>query len=110
MNAATWKTKDGIIVKVMDMTDDHLVNSINFLIKNASAMLSAIQSGAIMQMCAEDQVERAFEMEPVDVLLQSPIRAMLYHAKKRELLDKIKWGEDGLSRDSIFEQIFQGGN
>lgn len=92
-----WVTKDGKRVKVRDMTDSHLVNTIRYLRRTTSEWKQeyelalygglAMLSGEMATYCATQSIEQ-FEAMSVDEYLEESCPtypAMLREAEKRGL-------------------------
>lgn len=66
MRTKQWTTKEGKKIRVMDMSDSHLVNTIKFLRKAASARISsdidmAISTPPMNGEMAQELFEQGFE-------------------------------------------------
>jgi hypothetical protein len=95
----TWITREGVELRVVDMEDRHLVNTIHFIERVwrrrtiDDAMDAFSYDGGDMAMVTSDgagfdALEMADRMEPEDIADDFPVYpAMLDEAKKRRLLD-----------------------
>ncbi len=73
-----WVTKDGVRVKIKNMTDSHLINTIKFLERWAAHTLDQARSsvsymvdtcnGEMAEYCLEQEVEFLNEANPEDFL------------------------------------------
>jgi hypothetical protein len=96
MSAVTWKTKDGQVLKIKDMTDSHLLNAINFLRRKAPEMkqfqitllerMLSFMDGEMAIYDIENKIDRLEETGELELLeYNSPYSTMLWHAKRRGL-------------------------
>ena len=97
--APTWTTRDGTVVKVKDMSDKHLLNTIRFLRRTAGRereslacsmdAYSASTSAEMASWAAEREAERLFQMSDDEFLEEGcPVwEALLSEADRRGLLD-----------------------
>jgi hypothetical protein len=93
---ATWKTHDGTVMAIRDMTDDHLVNAIRMLRRNAAGRLSqALKAawafymtlqGDVAQYTMEREIDHMEELTPTEFLEEhTPYRTLMNHARQRGL-------------------------
>lgn len=80
----TWKTKDGRVVRVCDMTDSHLLNTIRFLERQHAQLMFTIPypnfNGEMAQICAEQEWEQLQNSNPEDTY---PILSVMYEEVER---------------------------
>jgi hypothetical protein len=107
--AATWTTQDGRTLKIKDMADNHLINTIHFLERKAPevkrfkiALLEKMLwfvNGEMAVWDIESKIDRLEETDAQEILEdESPYTTMIWHAKRRgldyrnpdEVRDKIK--------------------
>lgn len=81
-----WKTRDGTKLRICDMTDDHLRNTIIFLEHQATKLKYEIPypnfRGEIAQYYAEQEWDFIQEADPEDII---PILSYLYMEKERRI-------------------------
>lgn len=75
---STWTTKNGEVIKIRDLTDSHLLNIINMLIRSAAARhqqeISAAWSalagtrGEMAEYYLEQDINRLEDMSPLEFL------------------------------------------
>lgn len=88
-----WTKKDGSKIRICDMEDSHIINTIKLLVKkssqiqNEALMYYPCFQGDMAQMCAEQEWDNLNEMHPEDFALQEfPILEYLWEeADKRKL-------------------------
>jgi hypothetical protein len=96
MKAATWTTRDGRVIKIKDMSDGHLVNTIKYLERNAPQIRSRLYRGLCsfasrligeMAMVQVDKVLEVFEeTDAIDIMKEyTPYDTLVWHAKRRKL-------------------------
>lgn len=90
-----WKTKEGKVMDVKEMDDNHLINSIRLVKRSVAkyrdaAVSSALDmAGMVSGDMASDMADRAFD-RAVDLTDQEILKSMgyfglLYEARKRKL-------------------------
>jgi len=91
----TWKTREGAVMRIKDMGDSHLVNTIKYLERHATNMrlnqasdmfryAATAPDGAAM--CAESGAEQLLEMSDEEFLSEYPkYKGLVREAKKRKL-------------------------
>lgn len=94
-NTTTWKTREGAVMRISDMSDSHLLNTIKYLERNADAMRvnlayemfsysCSAPDGAAM--CAESGSDELLEMSNEEFLNDNPkYKGLVREAKKRKL-------------------------
>lgn len=93
---ATWKTKEGQIIRIADMTDDHLRNTLRLFYRHAIKtkdaaiaqgikVLGTLRGEAAMNACNAD-IDR-LEAQGIDEMLagDKKWKTLLAEAKKRDL-------------------------
>ena len=88
-----WKTKDGRKIRICDMTDQHLLNSIKLLIRAGERVKTEVLNyypsfnGEMAQMEVDRQLDMIIEMDPVDFAeSEYPILTyLLFDAERRKL-------------------------
>ncbi len=104
MPLAMWTTRDGEVVAIGRMTDQHLRNTIRYLRRNAQRMVNhSVRLAYAMEgyfgdhtVAADlaDQVVSQAELTPAEYLRENtPYETMLRHAKRRGLNIE-PWEED----------------
>lgn len=91
-----WKTKDGKIIKIKDMEDNHLINCIKFIEKNAEQYVNGMKNfymscpspnGEMANDCFEQEFDEVMELDVDDLLEKnSKYKLMVKEAKKRKLI------------------------
>jgi hypothetical protein len=94
--AATWTMQGGHTIKIKDMTDSHLINTIRMLERNAPKVIAnnisdahsilGFLQGEMAIYCAEGEVDR-WENMTVDEFLEfhTSYTTLIWHAKRRGL-------------------------
>jgi hypothetical protein len=89
-NRKRWTTKDGTKIRIKDMTDEHLLNTIRFLDRKAQEIKDNTCppnfSGEMAQMCAEQAYDQLIEAETEDLF---PIYIDLAEEANRRKLEVI---------------------
>ncbi len=101
-----WQTKDGRRIRVKDMTDSHLVNTVNFCIKTGEfhRNKALVDAYGFESMCRGEMAQDAIAQE-IRMLEESDIwdllsievptwDALVTEVYKRDLEDKISGGKD----------------
>lgn len=91
-----WKTKDGEIIKIKDMADSHLINSIKFIERNAERYVNGMKdfylscplpNGEMANDYFEQEFDEVMELETNDLLQKSAkYKAMVKEAKSRKIV------------------------
>lgn len=95
-----WQTKDGIIVKITDMDDEHLVNSIRLLKRVVRRMRFSrdLAGWSVLNFVQGEMAEYAIESDlELDARLgdeewlgvHTPYEELIIEAKRRGILDYI---------------------
>lgn len=94
---AVWTTRDGRKVRLCDMADSHLLNTIKYLKKRTEARLAAEIAlgyrvlcglqGEMAQLCVEQDLDRLESEDPESFLLEHfPLyEKLLLEAERRKL-------------------------
>ena len=93
---ATWKTKDGRVLKVADMEDSHLINTIKYMQRRAEhiqwkdvlqmSRFADTLNGEMAVDCAEQSIVELGDMHPEDYLETLPdYQALVKEATRRKL-------------------------
>lgn len=92
-NRKLWTTRDGTKVRIKDMTNSHLVNTINLLRrvanKEASTLTFPMFSGEEAQRCAENDYDMIME-DPTVLLLDTLYEDLVEEAFRRKLEKELK--------------------
>lgn len=74
-----WKTKDGRVIRICNMTNSHLLNTIRFLEQKHFELMFTMPypnfNGEMAQMCAEQEWDQLQNSNPEDVY---PILSAMY--------------------------------
>jgi hypothetical protein len=92
---ATWKTRNGVVLKIVDMEDSHLVNTVNFLRRNASNLEGDLDDNLKRLYPAyggmlKELANRGIKLKPQTPSLTGRIRNGLVELVKGE---NLKYGE-----------------
>ena len=92
-----WKTKEGEIISVREMTDSHLINTYNLILKKskearAEALISMYDmsshlSGECALLESENEIERLEDEDPEDVFNDCPVPRGIFTEIVRRGLD-----------------------
>jgi len=102
--AKTWTMRDGTVIKISDMSDRHLINTLNYLWRNAEELrtraafaldIAAEQTnGEMAAYYLEQDANHLYEMEDIDYLsTREDYCEMLAEAKRRGLSPRGDTGE-----------------
>jgi hypothetical protein len=95
MNTKMWTQKNGVKIRIRDMTDSHLTNTINLLARQTQVMLSRIPypdfSGEMAQYYAEGEYDSVMESSLEENMIRSIDIAedLLDEFSKRKLDSKL---------------------
>jgi len=86
---STWKTKDGNVINISDMTDSHLLNTIKMLERKHIQFLMIAPypnfNGEMAQVCAEQEWEAIQLSNPEDMF---PILSNMYEEMMHRGINK----------------------
>lgn len=95
-NRKLWTQRDGSKIRIKDMADSHLVNTVRFLERHAEQVALTIPcpqfNGEMAQFYAEQAYDQ-LQSDPVDTMLSGSIYDDLYEECIRRGLNA--WEEDG---------------
>lgn len=94
-----WTMRDGSKIRVKDMADSHLINSLKMMRRNASKAISAVTSSMLALSCGFQGEEASYQIDreicEMDRLMESPdeflerndsYKALIREFKRRKLV------------------------